>query len=222
MNSKFQRPQLFYKPPSFHQKKAWTLTLAIRNFVNTRCLKCYKQGMLQIFSKEQRKTGEEEKSRGAVERIPEWLKSSRRTVEKRSESQGSYVCLLLASVPWKNRQWGSKLSHLSASILYRDKRVCKVVQSCPTLCDPMDCSLPGFSVHGIFQARILEWVAISFSRGSSLPRDQTWVSSIADWRFTIWATREAHHILKTIIIIPKAQNLTMLLRIIKNYTMKRI
>ena len=41
------------------------------------------------------------------------------------------------------------------------------VKSCPTLCNPMDCSLPGSSVHGIFQARVLEWVAISFSRGSS-------------------------------------------------------
>ena len=45
--------------------------------------------------------------------------------------------------------------------------VCEVAQSCPTLCDPMDCSLPGSSVHGIFQARVLQWVAISFSRGSS-------------------------------------------------------
>ena len=45
----------------------------------------------------------------------------------------------------------------------------EVSQSCPTLCDPMDCSLPGFSVHGIFQERILEWVAISFSRGSPNP-----------------------------------------------------
>ena len=43
----------------------------------------------------------------------------------------------------------------------------EVAQSCPTLCDPVDCSLPGFSVHGILQARILEWVTISFSRGSS-------------------------------------------------------
>ena len=46
----------------------------------------------------------------------------------------------------------------------------EVAQSCPTLCDPMDCSLPGSSVHGIFQARVLEWAAISFSRGSSQPR----------------------------------------------------
>ena len=49
-----------------------------------------------------------------------------------------------------------------------------VVKSCPTLCDPMDCSLPGSSVHGIFQAIVLEWIAISFSRGSSQPGDQTW------------------------------------------------
>ena len=51
----------------------------------------------------------------------------------------------------------------------------------------MDCSLQGSSIHGIFQARILEWVAISFSRGSSQPRDQTQVSHIAGRRFTIWA-----------------------------------
>ena len=49
----------------------------------------------------------------------------------------------------------------------------KVAQSCPTLCDPMDCSPPGFSVYGILQARILEWVAIPFSRGSSQHRDQS-------------------------------------------------
>ena len=61
----------------------------------------------------------------------------------------------------------------------------EVAQSCPTLGDPMDCSLPGSSVHGIFQARVLEWVAISFSRGSSRPRDRTQVSRIVGRRFTI-------------------------------------
>ena len=55
---------------------------------------------------------------------------------------------------------------------------------------PMDCSPPGSSVHGILQARIQEWVAIPFSRGSSQPRDQTWVSCIAGKFFTIWVTRE--------------------------------
>ena len=53
------------------------------------------------------------------------------------------------------------------------KKEREVAQSCPTLCDTMDCSLSGSSVHGIFQARVLEWVAISFSRGSSRPRDLT-------------------------------------------------
>ena len=67
----------------------------------------------------------------------------------------------------------------------------EVAQSCPTLWDPMDSSLPGSVIRGIFQSRILEWAAISVSRGSSQPRDQTWVSCIADRRFTIWATREA-------------------------------
>ena len=61
----------------------------------------------------------------------------------------------------------------------------EVAQLCPTLCDPMDCSLPGSSVHGILQARILEWFAISSSRGSSRPRDQTQVSHIAGRHFTI-------------------------------------
>ena len=53
-----------------------------------------------------------------------------------------------------------------------------VTKSYPTLCDPMDCSLPVFSVHGVFQARILKWVAISFSRGTSRPRDQAHASCI--------------------------------------------
>ena len=68
----------------------------------------------------------------------------------------------------------------------------EVTQSCPTLCDPMACSLPGSSVHRIFQARVLEWVAISFSRGSSWPRDRSRISHIAGRRFTVWATREAN------------------------------
>ena len=67
----------------------------------------------------------------------------------------------------------------------------KVAWSCSTLCNSMDCSLPGFSVHGILQARILEWVAIPFSRGSSQPRDQTQVSHTVGGFFTVWATGEA-------------------------------
>ena len=67
----------------------------------------------------------------------------------------------------------------------------EVTQSCPTLCDPMDCSPPGSSVHGISQARILEGVAISYSRGSSQPRDWTQVSCTGRWILYFWATREA-------------------------------
>ena len=69
---------------------------------------------------------------------------------------------------------------------------CEVAQLCPILCDPVDCSLPGSFIHGIFQARVLERVAISFSRGSSQPRNRTWVSCTAGRHFTIWATREAN------------------------------
>ena len=66
----------------------------------------------------------------------------------------------------------------------------KFSQSCLILCNPMDYSPPGSSVHEILQTRMLEWVAIPFSRASASPRDQTWVSSITDRFFAIWATRE--------------------------------
>ena len=60
-----------------------------------------------------------------------------------------------------------------------------------SFCDPMNCSLPGISVHGTLQARILEWVVISSSKGSYSPRDRTQISCIAGRVFTIWTTREA-------------------------------
>ena len=66
----------------------------------------------------------------------------------------------------------------------------EVSQSCPSLWESIDCSVPASSLHGIFQARILECVAISFSRGSSWPRDQTQVSLIAGRLFIIWDSRE--------------------------------
>ena len=61
----------------------------------------------------------------------------------------------------------------------------EVAQSCPTLCNPMDSSLPGSAVRGIFQVRVLEWVAISICRGSSRPRDRTQVCHIAGRRFNL-------------------------------------
>ena len=77
-----------------------------------------------------------------------------------------------------------------------DKPNVIIAQSCPTLCDSMDCSPPGFSVHGILQARILEWVAMPSSRESSWPKDRTEVSCIAGGFFTNWAIREALYIIK--------------------------
>ena len=87
------------------------------------------------------------------------------------------ACLRSLSLPFR---WAILLLLLFSSILHG-----KVAQSCLTLCDPVGCSLPGSSVHGIFQARVLEWIAISFSRGSSQPRDKTRVSHIVDRRLTV-------------------------------------
>ena len=70
-------------------------------------------------------------------------------------------------------------------ISMKRKKESEVAQSCPTLCDSMDCSIPSSSVHGSFQARVLKWVAISFSKGSSWPRDQTQVSWSVTRFFTI-------------------------------------
>ena len=67
-----------------------------------------------------------------------------------------------------------------------------VAQSCLTLCKPTDCSPPGSTVQGILQARILEWIAIPFSRGSSWSWDWTWISCIVGGLFRVWAAREAH------------------------------
>ena len=79
-----------------------------------------------------------------------------------------------------------------------------VAQLCPTLCDPMDCSPPGSSVHGVLQARVLEGAAIPFSRESSQPRDWTRFSCLAGGFLTVWATREA---LETLIRCWRADSL---------------
>ena len=73
--------------------------------------------------------------------------------------------------------------------------VCVCAQSCLTLCDPKDCRWPDSSVRGIFQARILEWVAISYSRGSSQPRDRTHISCVSctgRWVLQDWTTWDTH------------------------------
>ena len=86
-----------------------------------------------------------------------------------------------------NTKWKPVSSH--------SLHVCWIAQLCPALCNPMDCSLPGSSVYGILQARILEWVASSYSRGSSWPRNRTWVSCIsciADRFFTAETLGKPH------------------------------
>ena len=94
-------------------------------------------------------------------------------------SRGNFLVLFMISFP------------VHRSTLYKvSEQVSEVAQLCPTLCDPVDCSLPGSSIHGILQTRILEWVAISFSRGSSRSRDQSRVSRIGSRRFNLWVTRE--------------------------------
>ena len=88
----------------------------------------------------------------------------------------------------------------------------QVAQSCPTLCDPMNHSPPGSSVHGIFQAWILGWVAVSFSRGSSWPRDWTQVSHIVGRRFTILATREVHQKHRRVVVSFKRMSVEIFYR----------
>ena len=88
---------------------------------------------------------------------------------------------------WKGKSTMSWAVHaIPADCLFMASLVVVLfAQLCLTLCDPMDCNLPGSSVHGILQARILEWAAIPFSRGSSRPRDQTQVSCAAGRFFSV-------------------------------------
>ena len=86
----------------------------------------------------------------------------------------TFSCLLSF---WQSRCTSGLEFPLTAIVL--------VAQSCPTFCDPVDCSQPGFSVHGISQARIPEWVTIPFSKRSSQLRDQTWAPCIASRFFTV-------------------------------------
>ena len=113
--------------------------------------------------------------------------------------QAGVGCHLLLQGIFLSRDWTwvSRVSCIGRQILHHwatweaPIRQVLVIESCPTLCNPMDCSPPGSSVHGILQARILERVAISFSRGSFQPRNRTQVSCFTDRFFTGWATREA-------------------------------
>ena len=110
-----------------------------------------------------------------------WMRRQSRPLSSLLESigQGNFIP---KSTSGRHKQVSAHKSNVNNA----SKKEREVTQSCLTLCDPMDCT-----VHGILQARILEWVAFPFSRGSSQPRDQTQVSCIAGGFFTTWATREA-------------------------------
>ena len=92
------------------------------------------------------------------------------------------------------RLYGRSVNALSLDSLWLFCCCSLTAHLCPTLCDPIDCSPPGSPVRGIFQARILKWVAISSCRRSSLPRDQTHVSCIGRRIFTASATWEAYFV----------------------------
>ena len=100
------------------------------------------------------------------------------------------TCTIVPRYPWTPPQISKSVDAQLSCIL-----VGLVASIMSDSCDPMDCSPPGSSLHGILQARILEWVAIPFSRGSSRCRNWTWVSCIAGRFFTDWAMREASYIM---------------------------
>ena len=121
-----------------------------------------------------------------------------------SPIQWTWVWVNSVSWWWKGSlacwsSWGHKESDMTERLnwtelnkIFQMLSESEVTHSCLSLCNPMNYSLQGSSVHRIFQAGVLEWVFISFSRGSSWPSYWTRVSHIADRHFTVWATREAH------------------------------
>ena len=125
--------------------------------------------------------GKSHGERRLVGYIP-WSRKESDSTEQAHTHLFLYVFMYICRYPW----------YITIISVYMCVCVCVLlVQLCPVLCDRTDCSLPGSSVLGIFQARILEWITIPFSKGSSQPRDQTWVSCIAGKVFTDWVTREA-------------------------------
>ena len=143
----------------------------------------------------------------------EETESYRAKLYRQSHGQGNsqsavYLCGRISGLVWQSWEYEQKIKNSSIKFIQvfglKHTILCiilfmkvlkfwmwvcvcvLVIQSCLILWDPMDCSSPGSSVHGILQARILEWVAIPFSRTSSQTRDLTWVSHVAGGFFTFW------------------------------------
>ena len=133
--------------------------------------------------------------------IQNWLlcvSCSKRGLSRRENWSNCFRlrALVGAEVGWGARRWqlgrnSEFCQHATSSLC-----ACSAAQMCPTLCDPMYCSLPGSSVHGILQVRILKWVVISSSSGSCWPRDWTHVSCIFRqflYHWVTWVTQSTHH-----------------------------
>ena len=102
-------------------------------------------------------------------------------------NQSIVPCPVLSVASWPTSSFeGRKDKEISFSLIVK----VLFASSCQSLCNPRDCSPPGYSVHGILRQRILEWVAMPFSRGSSWPKDWNWASCITGRIFTVWAPRE--------------------------------
>ena len=143
-------------------------------------------GVLRMLKHVPRHTSKERKIKQQEKVFPMWsstrlhflscINSDRESNKTRPRSN-RYTCYLKQ----KSIQWNLSIIHLKKSFkgLWNTWYTTIHAQLCPTLCDPLDCSPPGSSVHGISQARILEWVVISFSRVSSQPRNRTHTSCIS-------------------------------------------
>ena len=105
---------------------------------------------------------------------------------------GKTIALTRWTLIGRTHRWGATVSSTKSQfmVLERISSTRFVLTGIWLFCEVKDCNLPGFCLHWISQARILDWVAISFSRASSQPRDRTQVSCIVNRRFTIWATWE--------------------------------
>ena len=103
----------------------------------------------------------------------------------RAQKHSPLYCML---TPFREPSWGPRV--MSSCLFLPCNVMCVSHSVVSDSCDPMDCSPPDSSVHGILQARILEWIAISFSRGSSQPRDRTHISCVGRQILYCWATRK--------------------------------
>ena len=145
----------------------------------------------------------------SVHKYLQWIYSKSPNVELKCPSTGKWISKLqyihamkhYSAIKKENQAQIYTITQINLRYILLSERKVKVLDTKldRSLCNPMDCSPPGSSVHGILQVRILEWLAILFSRGSSWPRDQTQVSRIVGRRFTFWTAGEANELISQIL-----------------------